>query len=56
MIAVLKGAFKEFNIGIIEYSNFESRQFLSISTKFSDWRCACCSLRPVNKHSPDNIA
>ena len=34
MIAVLKGAFKEFNVSIIEYSNFEGRQFLAISAKF----------------------
>ena len=37
MIVVLKGIFWEFDIGISKYSNFESRQFQSISAKFSDW-------------------
>ena len=39
MIVVLKGFFKEFNIGMskIKISNFDSRQFLPITAKFSDW-------------------
>ena len=37
VIVVLKGFFWEFDIGISKYSNFESRQFQSISAKFSDW-------------------
>ena len=34
MIAVLKGVFEEFDVGIIKDSNFEGRQFLAISAKF----------------------
>ena len=37
MIAVLKGVFEEFDVGIIKDGNFEGRQFLAISAKFSDW-------------------
>ena len=37
MIVVLKGFLWEFDIGISKYSHFESRQFQSISVKFSDW-------------------
>ena len=36
MIVALKGIFLEFDIGISKCSNFESRQFQSISAKFSD--------------------
>ena len=41
MIVVLKGVFWEFDIGISKYSIFESRQFQSISAKFSDWGSLC---------------
>ena len=44
MIVGLKGFSWEFDIGIRKYSNFESRQFQSISAKFSDWG----SLRSAN--------
>ena len=41
MIVVSKGIFWELDIGISKYSNFESRQFQSISAKFSDWGLLC---------------
>ena len=41
MIVILKGFIWEIDIGIDKYSNFESRQFQSISAKFSDWGSLC---------------
>ena len=49
MIVVLKGFFWEFDIDISKYSNFESRQFQSISAKFSDW----VSLRSAKSEASD---
>mgnify|MGYP001797732153 CR=1 FL=1 len=37
MIVVIKGFFLEFDIGISTDSNFESRQFQTISATFSDF-------------------
>ena len=42
MITVLNGLRQESEINIGKYSNFESRQIQSISTKFSD-RGSLCS-------------
>ena len=39
MIVVLKGFFREFDVGISKYSGFESRQ-QPISVNFSDWGLA----------------
>ena len=49
MIVVLKGLFYEFDFGFSKYSNFESRQFQSISAKFSDW----VSLRSPQSEASD---
>ena len=37
MIVDIRGHFLEFDIGISKDSNFENRQFQSISATFSDW-------------------
>ena len=46
MIVGLKGFSWEFDIDIRKYSSFKSRQFQSISAKFSDWG----SLRSTNRN------
>ena len=66
MIVILKGFIWEIDIGIGKYSNFESRQFQSISATFSDWGSLCsaqsessdwyqvchvCMIRPVTVFS-----
>ena len=37
MFVVLKGFIEEFEIAISKYNSFKSKQFQSISAKFSDW-------------------
>ena len=51
MIVVLKGFFLKFDIGLSKYSNFEWRQFQSISAKFSDWGLLCLPPK-INRITP----
>ena len=48
MIVVLKGFINEFDIDISKYSNFESRQFKSVSTQAGAGSARQC-LRPMSE-------